>query len=237
MASSRRTSPAKTGRQQEWAQEPNDEAITSGIRVQSGEDQRGGERRRELLEISRKHLERVINTMIPSSTCSSMDPAESAPVNSLVSQLTERSIEGTELKQVSMEREKQVIVNNYYINNGKEGWKQLEKSEIPLNTLENKTQGNFTEIPPNRSENDMQGNFSEISPEKSHLCDFNAPSGREKETRYLDRDHKNITQAKQSPGGFMNKKQKYKICHPHQHTTPTIHHQTDIWETKILRQC
>ena len=80
MASSRRTSPTQTDRQREWAQEPNDEAITSGIRIQNNEDQREGERRRELLEITRKHLERVINTMIPSSTCSSMDPAESTPV-------------------------------------------------------------------------------------------------------------------------------------------------------------
>ena len=53
--------------------------------------------------------------MIPSSTCSSMDPTESVPVNSLVSQPAERSMEGMELKQVSTEREKQVIVNNYYI--------------------------------------------------------------------------------------------------------------------------
>ena len=52
MVSSRRTSPAQTSRQQEWAQEPNDEAITSGIRVQNNEDQREGERRRELSEIT-----------------------------------------------------------------------------------------------------------------------------------------------------------------------------------------
>ena len=124
MASSRRTSPAQTGRQQEWAQEPNEEVITSNLRVQKGKNQREGERRRELLEITWKHLERVINTMIPSSTGSSIDPVERAPANSMVSQPTERSIEGTELKQVPMEREKQVIVNNYYINDGREGWKQ-----------------------------------------------------------------------------------------------------------------
>ena len=76
--------------------------------------------------------------MIPPSTCSSMDPMESALVNSLVSQPAERSMEGTEPKQVSMEREKQLIVNNYYISDGKEGWKQLEKNEILLNRLENK---------------------------------------------------------------------------------------------------
>ena len=228
MASSRRTSPTQTDRQREWAQEMNDEAITSGIRVQNNNDQREGERRRQLSEITRKHLERVINTMIPSSTCSSMDPTESTPVNSLVSQPTERSIEGMELKQVSMEREKQVIVNNYYINDGKEGWKQLEKSKIPLNRLENKTQGNFDEIPPNRSENDMQGNFSEISPEKSHLSNFNAPSGREKETRYLDKVQKNITQAKAEPRRFYEQEAEVQNMSPHQHTTLTICHQIDI---------
>ena len=106
MASSRRTSPAQANRQQGWTQEPTEEAITSDIRPQSCEDQREGERRRELSEIMQKHLERVINTMIPSSTCSSMDPADSAPVNNLVSQRSERSIEGGELRQVSMEKEK-----------------------------------------------------------------------------------------------------------------------------------
>ena len=95
-----------------------------------------------------------------------MDPVDSAPVNSLVSQSSERSIEGEEFK----EKEKQVIVNNYYINDGKEGWKQLEKSEIPPKILNNKT----------------QGKFSEISPEKSHLGDFNMQSGLEKEAKNLD---------------------------------------------------
>ena len=117
MASSRRTSPAQANRPQEWAQESNEEAITSDIKVQSCENQREGERRRELSEITQKHLERVINTIIPSSTCSSMDPVDSAPVKSLVSQSGERSIEGGEFK----EKEKQVIVNSYYINDGKEG--------------------------------------------------------------------------------------------------------------------
>ena len=50
----------------------------------------------------------------------------------MVSQLTEKSIEGTGHKQ---DREKQVIVYNYYINDGIEGWKQVEKSEIPPNVL------------------------------------------------------------------------------------------------------
>ena len=184
MASSRRTSPA-----QEWAQEPNEEVITSNIRAQNCEestDKREGERRRELSEITRRQLERVINTMIPSSTCSSMDPVDSAPVNSLVSQSSERGIEGGELKQVSKEKEKKVIVNNYYIDDRKEGWKQLEKGEIPPNILEDKT----------------QRNSSKISPEKSYLGDLTTRSGVEKEVKNLDQDRRNTTEAKSKPRGF-----------------------------------
>ena len=173
MASSRRTSPVQANRQQEWVQEPNKEVITSNIRTQNCEestDKREGERRRELSEITQRQLERVINTMIPSSTCSSMDPVDSAPVNSLVSQSSERGIEGGKLKQVSREKEKQVIFNNYYINDRKEGWKQLEKGEIPLNILKDKT----------------HRNSNEISPEKSYLGDLSSQSGVEKEVKNLD---------------------------------------------------
>ena len=173
MASSRRTSPAQANRQQEWIQEPNEEVITSNIKTQNCEentDEREGERRRELSEITRRQLERVINTMIPSSTCSSMDPVDSAPINSLVSQSSERGIEGGELKQIPTEKEKQVIVNNYYINDRKEGWKQLEKGEILPNILEDKA----------------HRNSSEISPEKSYLGDLSTQSGVEKEVKNLD---------------------------------------------------
>ena len=145
-----------------------------------------GERRRELSEITQRQLERVINTMIPSSTCSSMDPVDSAPVNSMVSQSSERDTDGGDCKQMSVQKEKQVIVNNYYINDKKEGWKQLEKGKIPPNILEDKT----------------RRNFSEISPEKSYLGDLNTQSGVEKEVKNLDRDRGNTTQAKSEPRGF-----------------------------------
>ena len=56
----------------------------------------------------------------------------------MVSQLTEKSIEGTECKQ---NREKQVIVYNYYINDVRVGWKQVEKSEIPPNVLDTTRSG------------------------------------------------------------------------------------------------
>ena len=100
----------QTYRQHEWTQEPNKEVPTSNIKTQNFEDnaeEREGERRRELSEITRRQLERVINTMIPSSTCSSIDPVDSVPVNSLVSRSSERGIEGGEPKQGPMEKEKQ----------------------------------------------------------------------------------------------------------------------------------
>ena len=50
-----------------------------------------------------------------------------------------------------MEKEKQVIVNNYYINDRKEGWKQLEKGEIPPNIIEGKAHRNSSKISPERS--------------------------------------------------------------------------------------
>ena len=103
--------------------------------MQKEENQRKREKRRELSEITQKHLERVINTMIPSSGGSSLHSAENAPTHSMMSQLTEKSIEGTECKQSG---EKQVIVYNYYINDRRKGWKQVEKSEIPPNVLNNK---------------------------------------------------------------------------------------------------
>ena len=182
MASSRRTSPTQTNRQQEWIQEPSEDGITSNIEAQSCEesiDEKESGRKRELSEITRRHLERVINTMIPSSTCSSMDSVDSAPVKSLASQLRKRGMEGGELKQVSMEKEKHVIVNNYYITNREQGWKQLERGKTLPNILENK----------------MQSNSSEISPGKSLKDDYNERSGVDKEVKNLDWDRRNTTQA------------------------------------------
>ena len=177
----------QANRQQEWTQEPNKEVITSNIKTQNCEENtEERERRRELSEITRRQLERVINTMMPSSTCSSVDPVDSAPVNSLASQSSERGIEGRELKQVSMEREKQVIVNNYYINDRKEGWKQLEKGEIPPNIIKGKA----------------HRNSSEISPERSYLSDLSTQSGVEKEVKNLDQDRRNTTQTKTEPRRF-----------------------------------
>ena len=199
MASSRRTSPAQLSRQEEWAQQPNEGIVTGDLRMQKDKNQRERERRRELSEITRKHLERVINTMIPSSTGSSLHSVESAPANSIISQPTEKSIEGTEFKQ---EREKQVIVHNYYINGRREGWKQVEKSEIPPNVLDNKMQGESAEIPPSRLGNDMHEYSGEISPGKLGQNNFNASSGKEEETRHLDKDRKNVTEAKTEPRRF-----------------------------------
>ena len=79
--------------------------------------------------------------MIPSSRCSSLDPVDSAPVNSLATQPSERDTEGLEFKQVLKEKEKQVIVNNYYIGYKENGWKQLVEGKILPNIPGNGTQG------------------------------------------------------------------------------------------------
>ena len=234
MASSRRTSPAQLSRQEEWAQEPNEGIVAGDLRMQKDENQRDGDRRRGLSEITWKHLERVINMMIPFSAGSSLHSAESAPANSIISQPTEKSIEGTEFKQ---EREKQMIVHNYYINGRREGWKQVEKSEIPPNVLDNKMEGELAEIPPSRLGNDMHKYSGEISPEKLGKNIFNTSSGKEEESRHLDKDRKILQRQRQSQGGFMNKKQKHRTCHHHQHTIPITRHQTDIQETRRRQQC
>ena len=191
MALSRRTSPAQVSKQQEWIQEPTEETITSNIKAQSCEessDEREVDRRRELSEITRRHLERVINTMIPSSGCSSVDPVDSAPVNSLVTQRSERDIEGLEFKQIPKEKEKQVIVNNYYISDRENGWKQLVRGKILPDILGDKTQGNYSEISPNKT---LLESFSEQS-----------KLDRDKKNSNMDRDRRSSTQAKTEPMRF-----------------------------------
>ena len=89
--------------------------------------------------------------MIPSSGCSSVEPVDSAPVNSLVIQSSDRDIDGLQFKQVPKEKEKQVIVNNYYISDRENGWKQLARGEIPPDIPGDKTQGNYSKISPNKT--------------------------------------------------------------------------------------
>ena len=199
MASSRRTSPTQPSRQEGGTQESNEGIVEGNLRMQKEENQRDGEKRRELSEITQKHLERVINTMILSSGGSSLHSVENAPMNSMISQLTEKSIEGTECKQ---NREKQVIVYNYYINDGREGWKQVEKSEIPPNVLNDKIGVELAENLPSRLGNVTHGYSGEISPRKPGHNVFSAPSGKEEETRYPDKKRINTTEAKTEPRRF-----------------------------------
>ena len=167
--------------------------------MQKEENQRNGEKRRELSEITQKHLERVINTMIPSSGGSSLHSAENAPTHSMMSQLTEKSIEGTECKQNG---EKQVIVYNYYLNDGREGWKQVEKSEILPNVLNDKIGVELAENPQSRLGNVTHGYSGEISPRKPGHNVFSTPPEKEEETRYPDKNRINTTEAKTEPRRF-----------------------------------
>ena len=76
-------------------------------------------------------------------------------------------------------RQKQVIVYNYYINAGREGWKQVEKSKIPPNVLNDKIGVESAENPPSRLGNNMHGYLGEISPRKPGHNVVSAPSGKE----------------------------------------------------------
>ena len=93
MASSRRTSPAHTTKQTDWIRAGTQEGKVEVSRQQKCEETNGEEeqpRRRDISEITRKHLERVISAMIPSSMCSISDPTENVPTNSLATQWGQR---------------------------------------------------------------------------------------------------------------------------------------------------
>ena len=141
MASSRRASPVHTNRQTDWTQ-PMAQVERMDSTRQQKYDETSSEgdptRRRDISEITRKHLERVISTMIPSSTCSASDPTENVPTNSLAMQWGDKE-------------EKQVIVNNYYIKDKAEGWKQVKQGEILPNTSRSHTQIKSDEISPNET--------------------------------------------------------------------------------------
>ena len=97
---------------------------TRGQHHEQNSDRMDPVRGREISEITHKHLEQVLNAMIPSSTCSSSDQTESAPVNSLVTQTSYKDTEEPEARKSLKEGEKQVIVNNYYTSDKETGWKR-----------------------------------------------------------------------------------------------------------------
>ena len=138
MASSRRASPAHTNGQTDWIQPTTQVERTHISRQQKYDEESDPTRRRDISEITRKHLERVISTMIPSSTFSVSDSTENIPTNSLATQWGDK--EG-----------KQVIVNNYYIRVKVEGWKQVKQSKISPNTSKTHTQTKSNEILPNQT--------------------------------------------------------------------------------------
>ena len=157
MASSRRASPAQASRKMEWTQ-PTVEIERVDITKQQKCEKTFGEndvgRRKDILEITRKHLEQVISTTIPSSTCSSSDLAKSVPMNSMVTQLGDK------------ETEKQVIVNNYYISDKEEGWKQVKANKISSDSSRNYTQNRLSGIAPNKATVENPNNqFTTVSEE------------------------------------------------------------------------
>ena len=141
MASSRRASPVHTNKQADWTQ-PMTQVERTDIARQQKYDETSSEsdptRRRDISEITRKHLEWVISTMIPSSTCSASDPTENVPTNSLATQWGDRE-------------EKQVIVNNYYIRDKAEGWRHVKQGETSPSTSKSHMQIKSSKILPNET--------------------------------------------------------------------------------------
>ena len=158
MASSRRTSPAQFNKQAEWPHPPVEEDPRTTALHSNEETCNKYEvgRRREISDITHKHLEQVISAMIPSSTDSSIDPVESAPVKSMVTQQSCREPEEVSSKQTTKENEKHTIIKNYYISDKESGWKQLQKGEILPNVSGNCTQEAFSEISMGKSQNETQ---------------------------------------------------------------------------------
>ena len=150
MASSRRASPAHANKQTDFTQ-PMAQVERTDIARQQKYDKISSEndptRRRDISEITRKHLERVISTMIPSSTCSASDPTENVHTNSLAMQWGDKE-------------EKQVIVNNYYIQDKAEGWKHVKQGEILPNTSRGHTQIKSSELSPNETTLEITKNES-----------------------------------------------------------------------------
>ena len=68
-----------------------------------------------------------------------------------------------------------MIVYNYYINDVREGWKQVEKSEIPPNVLNNKIGVEVAENPSSRLGNITHGYSGKISPRKPGHDVFSTP--------------------------------------------------------------
>ena len=148
MASSRKASLAHTNKQTDWTQPTAQVERTDNIRQQKYDDtisESDPTRRRDISEITQKHLEWVISTMIPSSTCSTSDPTENVPTNSLATQWGDKE-------------EKQVIVNNYYIRDKEEGWKHIKQGEISPNTSRSHTQIKSKEILPNETMLEVMAN-------------------------------------------------------------------------------
>ena len=59
----------------------------------------------------------------------------------------------------TVQKEQQVIVNNYYISDREKGWKWLEEGKIPPNTSDNTTRNTTREILPKTRANTEERNL------------------------------------------------------------------------------
>ena len=106
--------------------------------------------------------------MIQSSGCNSLDPMDSAPVNSLVMDVGKRDMGEQKVQERAKENEKQVIVNNYYIGDGEKGWKQLVDGKIPPNISGKGTQDISSKISPNKTPLEDSSSHSSIRHEEQN---------------------------------------------------------------------
>ena len=133
-----------------------------------------------------------------------------------------------------------MIVHNYYINGRRKGWKQVEKSEIPPNMINNKTEGEPAKIPPNRLGNDMHEYSGKISPEKLGQNIFGTSLGKEEEIRHLHKDRKNVTEAKTEPRRFYEQEAEAQNMSPpptYNPNYPPPNRYSGNQETAVMLEC
>ena len=93
-----------------------------------------------------------------------------------------------------------MIVNNYYISDRENGWKQLARGEILPDIQGDKTQGNYSEISPNKT---LLEGFSE-----------QFKLDRDKKNSNMDQDRRSSTQAKTEPIRFhLEEAEIQNMCH------------------------
>ena len=170
--------------------------------------------------------------MIPSSTCSSSDPTESAPVNSIVMQPSDKDTGELETRRILREEEKQMIVNNYYIHDKESGWKQIPESEIPPNIPGTLVQPTPGEILPNNTA--IENSIGETK------ADMSKKDTNNNKKLYLTAESNKNTHVVVEPKRYHSDKeqvQNMELPPVHNFNYPTPVRQTQTSETTAMLDC